>query len=262
MAEPDWLTWTRELQAIAQTGLAFVRNTYDRERYEMLRALAARIMAAHTATPVERIEALFAGESGYTTPKVDVRGAAFDERGRVLMVREVADGGRWTLPGGWADVNLTVAESVIKEMREESGFEIRVRKLAAVWDRTRQGHPAGVFSCCKFFFICDIVRSAAVTGPETSEVGWFAEDELPEDLSLDRVLPSQIRRMFEHAATPPYRLSLINPPTPALRSEDRFGSNPAVQAKRPGYRCYGWGTTFKLTRDRDGQVFDVHTQNA
>jgi ADP-ribose pyrophosphatase YjhB (NUDIX family) len=199
MAEPDWLTWTRELQAIAQTGLAFVRDPYDRERYETLRALASKMMAAHTAAPAERIEALFAGEGGYATPKVDVRGAAFDGQGRLLMVREVADGGRWTLPGGWADVNLTAAENVIKEMREESGFEVSVRKLAAVWDRTHQGHPAGAFSCCKFFFICDITGGAAATGPETSEVRWFAEGGLPDDLSLGRVLPRQLHRMFAHA---------------------------------------------------------------
>ena len=199
MAEPDWLTWTRELQAIAQTGLAFARDPYDRERYEQLRALASQIMAAHTAAPAERIEALFAGEHGYATPKVDVRGAAFDSHGRMLMVREVADGGRWTLPGGWADVNLSAAENVVKEVREESGYEVRARKLAAVWDRTRQGHEGGVFSSCKVFFICDLVGGAAATGTETSEVGWFAEDGLPGDLSLSRVLPGQLRRMFAHA---------------------------------------------------------------
>ena len=202
MAEPDWLTWTRELQAIAQTGLAFNRDPYDRERYERLRALASEIMAAHTGAPAERIEALFAGEHGYTTPKVDVRGATFDGCGRMLMVREVADGGRWTLPGGWADVNLSAAENVVKEVREESGYEVRVRKLAAVWDRTQQGHAGGVFSCCKVFFICDVAGGAAATGTETSEVRWFAEDELPDDLSLGRVLPPQLRRMFAHARDP------------------------------------------------------------
>jgi ADP-ribose pyrophosphatase YjhB (NUDIX family) len=201
-AEPDWLTWTRELQAIAQTGLAFVRDPYDRERYEMLRALAARMMAAHTAAPVERIEALFENETGYATPKIDVRGAVFDDCNRLLLVRELADGGRWTLPGGWADVNLTAAENVVKEVREESGFDVRVCKVAAVWDRTRQGHAAGVFSCCKLFYICGVVGGAAATGPETSEVAWFSEDELPDDLSLGRVLPHQLRRMFEHARDP------------------------------------------------------------
>jgi ADP-ribose pyrophosphatase YjhB (NUDIX family) len=202
MMDPDWLTWTRELQAIAQTGLAFGRDPYDRERYGMLRALASRMMAAHTAASAERIEALFAGEQGYATPKIDVRGAAFDDRGRVLMVREVADAGRWTLPGGWADVNLTPAENVVKEVRQETGFEVSVRKLAAVWDRTRQGHPAGAFSCCKLFFTCDVVAGVATTGLETSEVAWFAENQLPENLSLGRVLPGQIRRMFEHARSP------------------------------------------------------------
>lgn len=202
MADPDWLTWTREMQAIAQTGLAFVRDPYDRERYVMLRDLASRIMAAHTAEAAGRIVALFAAETGYATPKLDVRGAAFDGQGRILMVREVADAGRWTLPGGWADVNLTPAENVIKEMREESGFEIRVRKLAAAWDRTRQGHPSAVFSCTKLFFVCDITGGAAATGLETSEIGWFAEDALPEDLSLGRVLPGQLRRMFAHARDP------------------------------------------------------------
>jgi len=201
-AEPQWLAWTRELQAIAQTGLAFVRDPYDRERYEMLRALASRMMAAHTNAPAERIEALFAGEGGYATPKVDVRGAVFDARGRLLMVREVADAGRWTLPGGWADVNLTPAENVLKEVREESGFEARIRKLAAVWDRTRQRHPSGLFSCCKMFFVCDLAGGEAATGIETSEVAWFAADEIPQDLSLGRVLPHQVARMFAHAADP------------------------------------------------------------
>jgi ADP-ribose pyrophosphatase YjhB (NUDIX family) len=202
MTEPDWLIWTRELHAIAQTGLAFTRDPYDRVRYETLRGLASKIMAEHTAAPAGRIDALFAGETGYATPKVGVRGAAFDKQNRLLMVREVVDGGRWTLPGGWAEVNLTPAENIVKEMREESGFEVRVRKLAAVWDRSRQGHPGHVFSCYRLFFICDVVGGAAATSLETSEVGWFAEHELPDDLSLGRVHPGQLRRMFEHARNP------------------------------------------------------------
>ncbi len=95
MAEPDWLTWSRELQAMAQNGLTYAADPHDRDRYARLRTLASEMMAAHTAMPSERIEAMFAAESGYATPKVGVRGAAFDERGRVLMVRELADGGLW-----------------------------------------------------------------------------------------------------------------------------------------------------------------------
>jgi ADP-ribose pyrophosphatase YjhB (NUDIX family) len=143
----------------------------------LLRFPASKMMAAHTAAPVERIEALFENETGYATPKVDVRGAVFDDRDRLLLVRELADGGRWTLPGGSADVNPTAAENVVIEVREESGFDVRVRKVAAIWDRTRQGHANAVFSCCKLFYICYIVGGAAATGPETSEVGWFCEEE-------------------------------------------------------------------------------------
>ncbi len=166
MTEPQWLTWSRELQGIAQTGLAFVRDPYDRERYEMLRDLASRIMIAHSSVSAVPITALFEGEAGYATPKTDVRGAAFDAKDRILLVREVADEGRWTLPGGWADINLTGAEDVVKEMREESGFDVRVRKRAAELDRTRQGHTPKVFSAHKLFFICDIIGGTATTGPK------------------------------------------------------------------------------------------------
>jgi 8-oxo-dGTP pyrophosphatase MutT (NUDIX family) len=97
ISDPDWLIWARELQAVAQTGLAFSRDPYGRERYEAVRGLAARSDA-----PAERIPALFAGETGYATPKIDVRAAVFDRDARILLVRETAAGGRWTLPGGWA----------------------------------------------------------------------------------------------------------------------------------------------------------------
>jgi ADP-ribose pyrophosphatase YjhB (NUDIX family) len=196
--EPKWLIWAREMQALAQSGLAFTPNPYDRERYERLRKLSAEILEAHSGEPLSRIVDLFADQSGYATPKVDVRAAVFDADNRLLMVREVADAGRWTLPGGWADVNVTPAENAVKEAREESGYEAEVMKLAAVWDRTRQGHPAGVFSCCKMFFICRPVGGIATTSLETSEVAWFRKADIPFDLSLGRVMPAQIARMFEH----------------------------------------------------------------
>ena len=202
ISDPDWLIWARELQAIAQTGLAFSRDPYDRERYEAVRGLAARMFAVRSDAPAERIAALFAGETGYATPKIDVRAAVFDRDARILLVRETADGGRWTLPGGWADVNLTAAENAAKEAVEESGFRVEPRKLAAVWDRTRQGHPSSVFSSYKVFFLCERIGGEAAVSYETSEVGWFGETDIPADLSLGRVLPQQIRRMFAHSRDP------------------------------------------------------------
>ncbi len=201
-AEPEWLAWARELQAVAQTGLAFTRDPYDTERYQLLRDLAARIAAARTGADQPHLVELFARETGYATPKIDVRAAAFNAAGGILMVREVMDEGRWTLPGGWADVGVTPAENAVKEAREETGFDVRVRKVAAVWDRTRQGHQPQFFSAQKLFFLCDIVGGAAATSLETSEVAFFAESAVPSDLSLGRVLPHQIGRMFAHWRDP------------------------------------------------------------
>jgi ADP-ribose pyrophosphatase YjhB (NUDIX family) len=202
MTEPDWLAWAREVQAIAQTGLTFAENPYDRERYEALRALAARVMASAGDADLAAVAGLFAAQEGYATPKIDVRGAVFDAAGRILMVREALDAGRWTLPGGWADVNLTAAENVAKEVLEESGFIVKVGKLAAALDRTRQGHDPGPFSAYKLFFLCEIIGGAAQTSHETTEVGFFGEHELPADISTGRVLPHQLHRMFVHRRDP------------------------------------------------------------
>jgi ADP-ribose pyrophosphatase YjhB (NUDIX family) len=200
--EPQWLAWSRELLAIAQTGLAFTGDAYDRERYEAVRDVAARILGAQSGADPQRIAGLFRDVLGYATPKLDVRAAVFDARGRILMVREAVDAGRWTLPGGWADVNHTPAQNAEKETLEESGYRVRARKLAAAWDRTRQGHPPSVFACTKLFFICDLLGGEARTSLETTEVAWFGRGALPPDLSLGRVLPSQIERMFEHLSDP------------------------------------------------------------
>jgi ADP-ribose pyrophosphatase YjhB (NUDIX family) len=127
----------------------------------------------------------------------------FDTLGRILLVRETVDAGRWTLPGGWADVNQTPAESVVREVAEESGYVVRVVKLAAVWDRATQRHtPPSAFSIVKLFFLCALEGGAPRTSMETSEVGWFGEHDIPSDLSLGRTLPRQIARMFAHWRQP------------------------------------------------------------
>jgi ADP-ribose pyrophosphatase YjhB (NUDIX family) len=202
LSDPDWLVWAREIQALGQTGLAFTKDPYDRERFQALLRLAARIMAEHTDAPVERIAGLFEGESGYATPKVGVRGAVFDAQGRILMVRETVDQHRWTLPGGWADVNQTPAQSVVREVFEESGYRARPLKLAAVWDRARQQQPPMPFSIVRMFFVCALEGGAPATSLETSEVGWFAEADIPADLSLRRTTRPHIARMFVHWREP------------------------------------------------------------
>ena len=200
MDEPKWLLWARELQAIAQTGLTFSNDRYDLERYQRLRAIAVAMLASGSGAPVERISALFEQDLGYPTPKVDVRGAVFRDQ-RILLVREISDG-FWTLPGGWADVNQSASECVEREIQEESGFQTRALKLAAVWDYRRQrqvaSHPYSIY---KFFFICELIGGEASPSIETSAVEFFPLDQLP-DLSLGRVTPEQIGRMYAHRRNP------------------------------------------------------------
>jgi ADP-ribose pyrophosphatase YjhB (NUDIX family) len=199
MQEPQWLKIAREVRAIAQTGLAFSADGFDHQRYERLRELAALLMAQGSAIEHESILALLRQEKGYATPKVDVRGAAFQE-GRILMVREISDG-KWTLPGGWADVNQSAGECVVREIAEESGFKARALKLAAVHDYQKRNPPRHIDSIYKMFFICEITGGAACASDETSEVAFFARHALP-PLSLGRITAAQIERMFQHAEHP------------------------------------------------------------
>jgi ADP-ribose pyrophosphatase YjhB (NUDIX family) len=199
-SDPPWLQWARELQAIAQNGLLFSKDVYDRQRYEAVRNVAAQMMARGADHPVEAVAGIFAAQTGYATPKVDVRGVVFRD-GQILLVREAQDG-RWTPPGGWADPNETLAESVTREVFEEAGFKTRAVKLLAVFDRSKHGHlPLHPFHVYKFFVLCEIESGEPRTSVETLEVGFFPEDSIPE-LSLGRVTPGQISRCFEHLRNP------------------------------------------------------------
>jgi ADP-ribose pyrophosphatase YjhB (NUDIX family) len=199
MSEPSWLVMGRELRAIAQIGLTFSRDPFDRQRFERIRELAASLIASGSDEDPGKVLDLFRQDAGYATPKVDVRGAAFRD-GRVLMVREVSDGG-WTLPGGWADVNQTAAECVVREIAEESGFIARPVKLAAVHDYRKRHPPRHVDSIYKLFFICELTGGSARSSDETSEVAFFSRDEVPA-LSLGRTTADQIELMFLHAEHP------------------------------------------------------------
>ncbi len=202
--EPNCLKWSKQLAALAQDGLTYSQNPYEIERYQHIREIAAEMMAAgprcggaDSGLEKRTILELLGREQGYATPKVDVRAAAFRDD-KILLVKERIDDG-WTLPGGWADPCQSPAEAAVREAFEESGFEVRVTKLAAVYDRSRHPHlPYMPFHIYKHFFICTITGGAATPSHETTGVNFFARDALPEKLSISRTLPEQIARMFEH----------------------------------------------------------------
>jgi ADP-ribose pyrophosphatase YjhB (NUDIX family) len=193
--EPQWLKIAREMSAMAQTGLAFSQDPFDRQRYARLRELSALMLAQGSAQDYGAILDSLHRDTGYATPKVDVRGAAFRD-GRVLLVREITDG-LWTLPGGWADVNQTAGACVEREIFEESGFTARALKLAAVYDYQKRNRPHARDSIYKMFFLCELTGGEARPSNETSEVAFHARDRLP-PLSPGRSTAAQIERMFEH----------------------------------------------------------------
>jgi ADP-ribose pyrophosphatase YjhB (NUDIX family) len=195
MASFSWIDLAQRLQAMGQTGLTYARDQYDRERYDELIRLASSMMAGPEAEPVRLACDLLKLERGYATPKVDVRAAIFQEQ-KILLVREREDD-CWTLPGGWADVGLSPAECVEKEVREEAGLIVKARKLLAVWDRNKHPHPPLPFHVYKLVFHCETLGGSLVAEGETTGVGFFGEDELP-PLSLTRILPAQIQLIFDH----------------------------------------------------------------
>jgi ADP-ribose pyrophosphatase YjhB (NUDIX family) len=205
MEDPQWLSWVRQLQAIAQTGLTYAKDVYDIERYQTLRRLAAEMAAAGSGLPDSaRILDLFSRDSGYATPKVDVRAAVF-QNDRILLVKEHEDG-LWTLPGGWADVGDAPSQAAVREVKEESGYEVIATKIAAVYDRNLHGHPPIPFHAYKLYFLCDLVGGQAKASHETDAVEFFPEDQIP-PLSLTRVTPALIAHLFEHHRHPEWPTS-------------------------------------------------------
>jgi ADP-ribose pyrophosphatase YjhB (NUDIX family) len=195
----NWISIAQRIQAIGQTGLTYASGPYDVERYSELIAIAATMIAGPEPEKIILAENLFAAELGYATPKVDVRAAVF-QSDRLLLVRELEDGG-WTLPGGWAEIGQSAAESVEREVREESGYIVKAVKLLACWDRNKHPHPSIPFHAYKLVFRCELIGGAPTPSSETTEVGFFGIDQIPE-LSMTRTLPDQIRFVFESLRNP------------------------------------------------------------
>ena len=196
---PRWLAWAREIQALSQSGLHYVENDYQRQRYLRLAEIAAEMLQAGTGIDQAALQEVIAAQRGYATPKVDVRGAVFQD-GCLLMVRERMDG-RWTLPGGWADVGNVPSQAAEREVLEEAGFIVKARKLVGVYDNNRLS-PLEVFHAFKLVFLCEILGGTPSPSDETSEVCFFARGEIPEQLSGERTLPRHIQDAFAALADP------------------------------------------------------------
>ena len=203
---PRWLKWAREIQALSQTGSYYARDVYDQQRYQRLCEISAEMIASSSELEFPALVSLFKAQTGYATPRVDVRAAVFQDN-RLLMVRERQDGG-WTLPGGWADVGDVPSEAAEREVLEEAGFIVKARKLIGVYDANRTG-PLELFHAYKLIFLCDLLGGEAAPSPETSEVNFFTLEEIPTGLSGERTRPRHILDAFE-ANRNPERLAIFD----------------------------------------------------
>jgi ADP-ribose pyrophosphatase YjhB (NUDIX family) len=195
----QWLDWAKRIQALSQSGLAFSKDIYDIERYEELRKISVEIMAEQTDLEMTKIEGLFTNETGYQTPKVDVRGVVFKD-GEILMVKENIDD-KWALPGGFCDIGLSPSENIVKEIKEESGYDVIPVKLIALLDNNKHPHPPEPYHYYKIFILCEIIGGEPAAGPETNQVEFFSEHHLP-PLSTNRNTKSQIEMLFEFLRDP------------------------------------------------------------
>ncbi|MEQ9763751.1 NUDIX hydrolase [Streptococcus sp. ZJ151] len=193
MKEEAWLEWAVRLQALAQNGLAYDPEVFDRERYEEIRDIASQMLSDVSGIPHSKVTELFASEDGYQTPKIDTRAAIFEDD-KVLLVQEA--NGLWALPGGWCDVQESILSNTIKEVKEETGFEVEAKRLVAVQDKRKNNQSNTAVRVIKHFVLCHYIRGAFQANSETLDAKYFDLNQLPE-LSQNKTTAKQIRLCYE-----------------------------------------------------------------
>ena len=189
-----WLKWAIEIQSLAQSGLAYTTNVYDKERYERLREISAEMLEEKSNINLEKVKELFCNETGYQTPKIDTRAAIFKDN-QILLVHE--NNGTWSLPGGWCDVLESVKSNTIKEVKEEAGLDVKATKIIAVQDRNKHNRPIYAYGICKIFVMCEIIGGEFKENIETTEMKYFALDELPENFANEKCTKEQVEMCFK-----------------------------------------------------------------
>jgi len=192
-SESPWLKWAIELQFIAQAGLTYSKDSYDLKRFERIREISAEILRMKSGLSMELVRDLFCNETGFQTPKLDTRAAIF-QNDKILLVKEIS--GKWSLPGGWVDVNESIKSNIIKEVKEESGFNAIPVKLIALQDRNKHNRPLYAYGICKVFVLCEIIGGEFTPNIETSERGFFDLENLPL-LATEKNNKEQIELCFQ-----------------------------------------------------------------
>lgn len=188
-----WLQWAVELQSLAQAGLFYGKDQFDIERYERIREISAEMIQYKSEIPLDKVKDLFCNETGYQTPKLDTRAAIFKDN-KILLVKE--NNGTWSLPGGWVDVDVSVKENTIKEVKEEAGLDVSADLIIAVQDREKHNLPVYAYKVCKIFVLCSVIGGNFEKNIETIDSGYFGMEELPE-LAAEKNTVEQIAMCFK-----------------------------------------------------------------
>lgn len=189
-----WLKWAIEIQSLSQIGLTYTKDVYDRERYQRLREISAEMLAKKTEVSIEKVKDLFCHETGYQTPKLDTRAAIF-RNNKILLVHE--NNGTWSLPGGWCDVLESVKSNTEKEVREETGLNVKAVKIISIQDRNKHNKPVYAYGVCKIFVLCEVINGNFVENIETTEIRYFSLQDLPHNLAEEKTNKEQIEMYFK-----------------------------------------------------------------
>lgn len=189
-----WLKWAIEIQSLSQIGLTYTKDVYDRERYQRLREISAEMLAKKTEVSIEKVKDLFCHETGYQTPKLDTRAAIF-RNNKILLVHK--NNGTWSLPGGWCDVLESVKSNTEKEVREETGLNVKAVKIISIQDRNKHNKPIYAYGVCKIFVLCEVINGKFVENIETTEIRYFSLQDLPHNLAEEKTNKEQIEMCFK-----------------------------------------------------------------
>ena len=198
-----WLELAVEIQSLAQSGLAYTNNAYDIERYNRLREIACEMINLKTDLKLDKIKDLFCNETGYQTPKIDTRAVIFKDN-KILLVHENND--TWSIPGGWCDVLESIKSNTEKEAKEETGLDVKAKKIIALQDRNKHNQPAYAYGICKIFVLCDIIGGDFIPNIETIEYAYFSLDDLPNNLAIAKTTKEQIEMCFKAYKDPNWQV--------------------------------------------------------
>ena len=198
MKQPKWIEWAREIFSLSQAGLTYSKNEFDIQRYKRLQEITAEILENQSKLSKASVLESFSMQAGYTTPKIDVRGAVVRE-GKILLIQERTDG-KWAMPGGWADLGNAPASVAEREVWEESGYRVKAEKVVAVLDANRI-QPMEFYHAFKIIFLCRLIDGEPRTSNETMAVDFFDLDNLP-PLSIFRTNKDMLQEVFAHLKDP------------------------------------------------------------